>query len=176
MTRLPLLRDDEVGPPELVHAIQARRGGALLDLDRLLLHSPAFTTGWGELMGRVRGALDVPALWREAAMCGVAALTGAEFEFFHHSPLYLQAGGTQQQLAAMRRLADGGVDEAVFDGDLQAVLRLVVEMTQSVQVSDTTFAAARAVLGSDQRMLELIAVIAAYNMVARVLVALKLEP
>jgi alkylhydroperoxidase family enzyme len=176
MPRLPLLRDDEVGPPELVTAIQSRRGGELLDLDRLLLHSPAFTTGWGELMGRVRGALELPPLWREAAICGVAALTDAEFEFFHHSPLYLEAGGTPLQLAAIRHLAEGSALEPVFDPELQAVLQLVIEMTLSVQVSDTTFAATRAVLGTDKRMLELIAVIASYNMVARLLVALNLEP
>ena len=55
-TRLPLLADSQVGPPDVVAAIRARRGGALLDLDRLLLHSPPFAAGWGELMGRVRGA------------------------------------------------------------------------------------------------------------------------
>ena len=54
MTRLPQLTDDQVGPPGLVAAIRQRRGGQLLELDRLLLHSPAFATGWGELMGRVR--------------------------------------------------------------------------------------------------------------------------
>ena len=47
MTRLPQLTDDQVGPPELVAAIRQRRGGHLLELDRLLLHSPAFATGWG---------------------------------------------------------------------------------------------------------------------------------
>ena len=43
-TRLPLLIDDQVGPPDLVAAIRQRRGGDLLALDRLLLHSPAFGT------------------------------------------------------------------------------------------------------------------------------------
>ena len=175
-TRLPLLSDAQVGPPDLVAAIRARRGGGLLDLDRLLLHSPAFATGWGELMGRVRGALEVPPLLRELAMCGVAALTGAEFELFHHAPLYLKAGGSPAQLDALRRLSEGTAGDPLFDADQQAVLALVVEMTRQVKVSDATFARARTVLGSDQRMFELVAVIAAYNMVARILVALNLEP
>ena len=72
-----MLTNEQVGPPDLVASIRKRRGGELTDLDRLLLHSPAFATGWGELMGRVRGALDMPPLLRELAMCGVAALTGA---------------------------------------------------------------------------------------------------
>ncbi len=176
MTRLPLLTDDQVGPPELVASIRQRRGGGLLDLDRLLLHSPAFATGWGELMGRVRGALTVPPLLRELAMCGVAAITGAAFEMFHHAPLYREAGGSQAQLAALQRLREGTANDPVFDDQQQAVLALVVAMTRDVQVDDATFARARAVLGSDQAMFELVGVIAAYNMVARILVVMKLEP
>jgi alkylhydroperoxidase family enzyme len=176
VTRLPLLRDDQAGPPELVAAIRARRGGELLDLDRLLLHSPAFATGWNELLGRVRTALSLKPLWREAAMCGVAVLTGAAFEMHHHAPLYLQEGGSEAQLAALRRLAEGSADDPVFDAEQQAVLALVVEMTQRVRVSDATFARARQALGSDSACFELVGVIAAYNMVARILVALQLEP
>ena len=159
-------------------SIRKRRGGELTDLDRLLLHSPAFATGWGELMGRVRGALDMPPLLRELAMCGVAALTGAEFEFYHHAPIYLEAGGSPEQLAALRRLGEDNAVAAdpLFGPDQQATLALVVEMTRQVKVSDATFARARAVLGSDQKMFELVGVIAAYNMVARILVAMQLEP
>ena len=178
MTRLPLLTNDQVGPPDLVALIRKRRGGDLTDLDRLLLHSPAFATGWGELIGRVRGSLDLPPLLRELAMCGVAALTGAEFELHHHAPLYLAAGGSPAQLAALRRLGEDSAlaTNPLFDLDQQAALALVVEMTRQVKVSDATFARARAVLGSDQKMFELVGVIAAYNMVARILVTMQLEP
>lgn len=178
MTRLPLLTNEQVGSTELVASIRKRRGGELTGLDRLLLHSPAFATGWGELMGRVRGALDLSPLLRELAMCGVAALTGAEFEFYHHAPIYLEAGGSPEQLAALRRLGEDNAVAAdpLFGPDQQATLALVVEMTRQVKVSDATFARARAVLGSDQKMFELVGVIAAYNMVARILVAMQLEP
>ena len=178
MTRLPLLTNEQVGSTDLVASIRKRRGGELTGLDRLLLHSPAFATGWGELMGRVRGALDLSPLLRELAMCGVAALTGAEFEFYHHAPIYLEAGGSPEQLAALRRLGEDNAVAAdpLFGPDQQATLALVVEMTRQVKVSDATFARARAVLGSDQKMFELVGVIAAYNMVARILVAMQLEP
>lgn len=177
-TRLPLLNDAQVGPPDLVAAIRQRRGGELIDLDRLLLHSPAFALGWNEFMGRVRTALGVPPLLKELAMCGVAALNGADFEMHHHAPLYLAAGATEAQLAALHRLgADPGVAaDPVFDATQQAVLALVVEMTRQVQVQDTTYARARAALGSDQAMFEIIGVTAAYNMVSRILVAANLRP
>lgn len=180
MTRLPQLTDDQVGPPDLVAAIRQRRGGRLLELDRLLLHSPAFATGWGELMGRVRGALALSPLLRELAMCGVAALTGAAYEMHHHAPLYLAAGGSPAQLAALQVLASAPAgplaDDPVFDATQQAVLGLVVAMTRDVQVSDAVFDRARSVLGSDRLAFELVGVIASYNMVARILVVMKLTP
>lgn len=178
MTRLPLLTDDQVGPPDLVAAIRQRRGGGLLDLDRLLLHSPVFATGWGELMSRVRSGLALSPLLRELAMCGVAALNRADFEMHHHAPLYRAAGATDAQVAALHRLGDepGLAQDPVFDADQQSVLALVVEMTRDVQVRDATFARVLAVLGSDSLVFELVGVIAAYNMVSRILVALKLEP
>ena len=180
MTRLPQLSDAQVGPPDLVAAIRQRRGGQLLELDRLLLHSPAFATGWGELMSRVRGALSLPPLLRELAMCAVAALTGAAYEMHHHAPLYLAAGGSAAQLAALQRFtgAPAGplADNPVFDDTQQAVLALVAAMTRDVQVSDAVFDRARAVLGNDQQAFELVGVIASYNMVARILVVMKLEP
>jgi alkylhydroperoxidase family enzyme len=52
---------------------------------------------------------------------------------------------------------------------------LTIEMTRQVRVADATFAAVRAVLG-EQATVELVAVIAAYNMVSRFLVALGVEP
>jgi alkylhydroperoxidase family enzyme len=55
-------------------------------------------------------------------------------------------------------------------------MRMTVEMTRGVKVSDATFAEARKVLGSDQLVVELIGVVGAYNMVARFIVALNLEP
>ena len=178
MTRLPQLTDAQVGPADLVASIRQRRGGQLLELDRLLLHSPPFATGWGELMGRVRQSLSLSPLLKELAMCGVAALTGAAYEMHHHAPLYLAAGGTPAQLAAIQRLAHSlaAQDDPVFDAAQQAALGLVVAMTRDVQVSDSVFGRARQALGSDQAMFELIGVIASYNMVARILVALKLEP
>ncbi|MES2717272.1 MAG: carboxymuconolactone decarboxylase family protein [Pseudomonadota bacterium] len=177
-TRLPLLTDAQVGPPDLVAAIRQRRGGELLDLDRLLLHSPAFAVGWNAFMGRVRSDLGIPPLLRELAMCGVAALNDADFEMHHHAPLYLAAGASEAQLALLHRLGaePGLADDPVFDPTQQAVLALVVEMTRQVRVGDATFARARAAMGSDQAMFELVGVIAAYNMVSRILLAMTLTP
>ena len=67
------------------------------------------------------------------------------------------------------------VDAALFDATQRAALQLAVEMTRDVKVGDATFDAARRALGSDRHLFELIGVIAAYNMVSRILVAVGVE-
>ena len=173
MPRIPYKTDAEVGPPELVATIRKRRGGRLGALDRILLYSPAFATGWGELLGRVRSELEVPMALRELAMCAVAVLNEAQYELHHHGPIFLSCGGTVAQLEALRALP--AIDASLFDGTQQATLRLAAEMTRQVKVSDATFAAARRALGSDRHLFELIGVIAAYNMVSRILVAVDVQ-
>ena len=169
MPRIPYKTDAEAGPPELVAAIRTRRGGPLTALDRMLLHSPPFAAGWNELLGRVRNDLAVPMPLRELAMCAVAVLNGAEYELHHHGPLFLANGGTETQLDALRMLP--AIDGTLFDPTQRAVLQLAVEMTRRVHVSEPTFDAARRALGSDRHLFELIGVVAAYNMVSRILVA-----
>ncbi len=174
MPRIPYITDEQAGPPELVEAIRKRRGGRLAELDRLLLYSTPFATGWGLMMGRVRTELALSPLLRELAMLGVAVLNEAEYEFHHHSQPFLEAGGTREQLAALRQLP--AIDEALFDATERAALQLTIEMTRTVKVSDATFDAARTALADDTHLVELIAVISSYNMVSRFLVALDLTP
>jgi alkylhydroperoxidase family enzyme len=169
MPRIPYKTDAEAGPPDLVAAIRKRRGGRLGALDRLLLYSPPFATGWNEMMGRVRNELDVPMPLRELAMCAVAVLNRAEYELHHHGPIFLAQGGTQAQIDALRKLP--AIDEAPFDPTQRAVLHLALEMTRDVEVADATFSVAQRALGDDRHLFELIGVIAAYNMVSRILVA-----
>jgi alkylhydroperoxidase family enzyme len=173
MPRIPYKTDAEVGPPELVAAIRQRRGGRLGALDRLLLYSPPFATGWNEMMGRVRSALEVPMPLRELAMCAVAVLNRAEYELHHHGPIFIAQGGSAAQLEALRRLPQ--IDAPLFDATQRAVLQLTLEMTRDVEVSDATFEAARRALGGDRELFELIGVIAAYNMVSRILVAVGVQ-
>ena len=179
MPRIPYLTDEQAGPPALVDAIRARRGGTLLNLDRVLLHSPPLAEGWNQMMGRVRRDLVLSPLLRELAMCAVAVLNGADYELHHHAPLYLEAGGTEAQLAALGRLREGPeavCADPVFDAVQRAALSLVVQSTRQVAVDDAVFAAARAALGDDRLLFELVAVVAAYNMVSRILVAFGVTP
>jgi len=161
-------------PAALVAAIRARRGGRLLNLDRMLLHSPPLAAGWNGYLKAVRSELALDARLRELAICVVAALNGAPYEFHHHAPEFQRAGGSAAQVEALRRPDQALQATALFDDTTRAVLQLTIEMTRSVAVDDQTFDAVQAALG-DRATVELVAVVATYNMVSRFLVALGIE-
>ena len=159
-------------PAEIVTAIRNRRGGTLLNLDRMLLHSPPFARGWNSFLGAVRNELTVPARLRELVICTVAVLNGAEYEYIQHAPEFLRAGGTQQQLTALLTLKSRPQEDPELpDADLPFI-RLCCEMTRTVSVAPATMQAARKGLENDRQLNELVGVIATYNMVSRYLVAL----
>jgi AhpD family alkylhydroperoxidase len=175
VARLPYLPADLAEPADLVAAVRARRGGTLLHLDRLLLHSPPLARGWNAFLGEVRGGLSLDARLRELAICAVALLNDAPYELHHHAPELLAAGGTRDQLDALERTGGMAWDEPVFDEREQAALRLAAELTRAVAVRDDTIADLRRHLG-ERGTVELVGVVAAYNMVSRFLVALGVEP
>jgi AhpD family alkylhydroperoxidase len=163
---------------ELVARIRARRGGTLLNLDRLLLRSPPFAQGWNTHLGAVRHELSLSARLRELAVCAVAVLNDADYELQQHAPELVRAGGTAAQLeelAQLGRVTQVPEELAAFDAVERAVLQLTLEMTRHVRVSDTTFDRVRAALGDDRQIVELVGVIATYNMVSRFLVALDID-
>jgi alkylhydroperoxidase family enzyme len=168
--RIPFHDENDPAIAALVETIRARRGGQLLDLDRMLIHSPPYAQGWNTLLGAVRRSLDLDAQLRELAICTVARLNDARYEWRQHAPEYLAAGGTQEKLDALDDVASAARDTR-FDALERATLALSLEMTLNVQVSDGTMAEVRRLLG-DRQAVELVGTIAAYNMVSRFLEAL----
>lgn len=181
MPRIPYQPADLAEPAAIVDAIRTRRGGGLLNLDRMLLQSPAFARGWNAFLGEVRTGLSLSPKLRELAMCVVAVINGADYEFMHHAPEFIKAGGNAKQVEALKHddlehLSEQVVKDRIFDAEECATIALTFEMTSHVQVSDETFAAVRAALPNNQHVVELVGVIATYNMVSRFLVALGVEP
>jgi alkylhydroperoxidase family enzyme len=172
---MPYLSDDQLGPPDLVSAIRARRGGKLLNLDRMLLHSPNFAKGWNAMFGAIRNQLSVPAKLRELAIMQIGVLNKAEYEWAQHEGEFLKAGGTREQLQALRNgAATGAADPKLFNEAEQMTLQLTREMTQQIKVSDATMKRARSML-PDAQVVELIGTISGYNMVSRFAVATGLD-
>ena len=169
-------------PDDLVQAILKRRGGALINLDKALLWSEPLARGWNVYLKAVR--TDLPTSWklRELGSCTVALLTGAAYEYHHHAPDFLKAGGTQAELDALQVVcAAYKSDTAIAQSNpaLEAIESIVIQyaaqMTLDVKVSDDVFAQLRQHFNTTQ-IVELTAAVATYNMVARFLVALGVSP
>jgi len=167
MPRIPYLPQDIDEPREIVDDIRSRRRGQLLNLDRMLLHSPPFAQGWNSHLRQVRGKLSLPARLQEMAICAVATLTRADYEFHHHSSEFLAAGGSREELEALRNFRGEDEDLHHFAPKEQAILKLVSEMTLQVSVEDRTFDAVQKEFPDPQQLTELIGIIATYNMVSR---------
>jgi len=169
---IPYVTDDKAGPPDLIEAIRSRRpGGKLLNLDRILLHSPNFTKGWNTMFAAIRGQLALPGKLRELPIMAIAVLNKADYEWVQHEPEFLKAGGTREQLAALKDLK---ADPKLFDATELAALQLTIEMTRDVQAKKATIDKVRSLL-PDQQVIELIGTIAGYNMVSRFLLATGVE-
>ena len=165
-------------PAELVDAILARRGGQLINLDKALLWSEPLARGWNTYLKAVRSELPTSRKLRELGICTVALLTGAQYEYHHHAPDFLAAGGTQAELDALDRVvaqdARQAADAALGEVE-QLVVRYAAQMTLDVRVEDALFDALRRHFNTTE-LVELTAAIATHNMVARFLVALGVTP
>lgn len=175
MARIPYVPADLEEPRAIVDAVRARRGGTLLHLDRMLLYSPELAAGWNTYLGAVRTRLALSPKLRELAMCVVAVLNGAEYEFIQHAPEFRKAGGTQAQVDALRDPDRALRDEANFDATERAALAVAIASTRSVRVPDADFEALLDRLG-ERETVEFVATVATYNMVSRFLVAFEIEP
>jgi alkylhydroperoxidase family enzyme len=164
-------------PQDLVDAILERRGGALLNLDRALLWSEPLARGWNTYLKAVRTGLGASRQLRELGICTVALITGAHYEYHHHAPDYLAAGGTQAALDALQTYVGNGARAVPqgLAGDEALVAEYAAQMTRDVKVDDALFARMQARFETSE-LVEITAAIASYNMVARFLLALGVTP
>ncbi|MEO8188141.1 MAG: carboxymuconolactone decarboxylase family protein [Burkholderiaceae bacterium] len=158
----------------LVAAIEARRGGALMNLDRMLLWSEPVARGWNVYVRALRQEISLAPFVRELAICVVARLTGADYEFHHHAPELRKAGASDAQLEALDD-PDAAATGSQFDELQRAVIQFAIASTRDVKIPDATFDALKQRM-SPTEIVELVAVTAAYNMVARFLLALQVTP
>jgi AhpD family alkylhydroperoxidase len=169
MALLPYADLDTPAAQPLVQRIIAERGH-VLHLYQMLLHSPPLAEGWLTYLSAVRQQLSLPGDLRELVIMRVAILNRAPYEADQHAPIALQEGVTQAQLDELTDWAAS----AQYSPLQRAALQLTDTMTRDVQVPEPVLAAARAVLG-DRQTVELVATIAAYNMVSRFLEALHIH-
>ncbi len=153
----------------LVDRIVAERG-SVLHLYRMLLHSPPIAAGWLQFLTAVRQQCRLSGYTRELVIMRVAALNGATYEAEQHAAIALAEGLTAGQLGEIPTWEPS----KLFGPRDRAVLAYTDAMTRDVQVPDEVFAAVRAAL-DERDLVELTVTIAAYNMVSRVLEALRIH-
>ena len=139
MSRLRGVPPDCAEPAAIVAAIRARRGGKLLNLDRTLLLSAPLASAWNAYLGAIRSGLSVDPKLREIAICGVAILNGAEYEFQQHEPEFRRAGGTALAAQQLRDFATATAHSEIFNAAERAVIALTTQMTTNIEVDDETW-------------------------------------
>lgn len=149
-------------------SIAAERGGIPL-LYQVLLNSAPIAEGWEKMLTAVRNRSGLPASLREMVILRVAVLNRAPYEFEAHRPVALQSGVPEAKIEALRSPELG----AAFMPLERSVLDLADAMTHDVQVGDALFEPLRAHFDA-RGLVELVATIAAYNMVSRFLEALRI--
>ena len=169
MARLAYANVNRPETKALAERIVAERG-SILHLYQMLLHSAPLAEGWLAFLTAVRQRLSLSGALRELVIMRVAILNGAQYEADQHAPIALKEGLTQQQLDALARWEDADA----FTPVERAVLALTDAMTRDVQVPTATLDAVAAHL-SDRETVELVATVAAYNMVSRFIEALAIH-
>ena len=158
----PELRDVEV-------RILAERG-RISPLYQVLLHSLPIAQGWEAMLTAVRNRCAVAADLRELIILRVAVLNRAPYEFEAHVPHALKAGIAPAWIDAVRTPELS----PLFDDRARRVLRLTDHMTRDVQVPDAVMDEMAWHHGPTE-LVELVATVAAYNMVSRFLAAMKID-
>ena len=163
------------GDQEILKAVQARRGErGLIPLDLALLHAPNVAGGWNSLLGAVRTKTSLADDVREIAICRVALINEAWFEWDAHLPILAKAFETEGNVAEkLKVIEEKNPREKGSLSDTQwAVLHYADEMTKHVKVHQSTLHKLKELGMNDQEIVELTVTVASYNMVSRFLVAL----
>jgi alkylhydroperoxidase family enzyme len=172
MARVPLI--NETDHPELaepIGKIKGARGGRLINIYRLMLHSPMLANAWFDLNQAVRYGTEIDGQCRELAVIRIAILNDVEYVQRAHGPVYaLKEGLTAEQVSA---IADWPTS-SLFSQRQRALLAYTDAMTRDLEVADAVFAELRTHF-SERQVVELTMLIGAYNMLTRFLKALKVD-
>jgi alkylhydroperoxidase family enzyme len=127
---------------ELIAKIRAGRRGALINVYKLLLHSPSLAAIWLEFVSAARFKVELEGRLREIVIVRVAHLNRTAYVFKQHVP----------QLSAPEGLSDAECDALAdwrsaktFSARERAALAYTDAMTRDIAVPDEVFDALRAI-------------------------------
>lgn len=173
MARVSLI--DEQGHPELetlIAKIRGGRGGRLLNIYKMLMHSPALAEKWLDQVSAVRWQTDLDGKIREIAIIRIGILNRVDYVIKAHVPAFaVREGLSVEQCTAL----NDWQSSTLFDAQQRAALAYADAMTREVQVGDAVFAELKAHF-NERQIVELTVLIGTYNMHTRVLQALEIDP
>jgi 4-carboxymuconolactone decarboxylase len=165
---------DEQDHPELadlIGKIRAGRRGSLINVYRLLLHSPALAAIWLEFVSAARFKTALDGRLREIVIVRVAHLNRTAYVFKQHVPQLAAPEGLSDAESAA--LADWRSAPS-FSPRERAALAYADAMTRDIVVPDDVFEALRPHF-DERQIVELSVLIGLYNMHTRVFTALGID-
>jgi alkylhydroperoxidase family enzyme len=144
--------------------------GTVLNLYKALLNSPPVMEGWLSFFTAIRQQTVLGGAYRELAILLVGLLNSADYEYRVHLPFAIREGVSEAQTEALKTWRTS----PLFSDKERVVLQYTETITTSVQVSDELFSEVSRYFTS-REVVELTAVIAGYNLVSRILVALQID-
>lgn len=172
MARVSLI-DEKTHPElaELIAKIRGGRGGRLLNIYKMLLHSPAIASAWFEHVSAVRWKTELDGRLREIVIIRIGMLNRVAYVINAHIPAFaLREGLTLEQCDALHDWRDC----ALFDEQQRAALAYTDAMTRDIRVGADIHAELRRHF-SERQIVELTVLIGTYNMHTRVLEALEID-
>ncbi len=157
---------------ELIGKVRAGRRGALINVYKLLLHSPPLAAIWLDFVSTARFKTELDGRLREIVIVRVAVLNRTTYVFKQHVPQLSAPEGLTD--AECNALADWR-KASFFSPREQAALAYTDAMTRDIAVSDAVFAGLRPHF-NERQIVELTVLIGLYNMHTRVFTALGIDP
>jgi 4-carboxymuconolactone decarboxylase len=173
MARVSLVEEkDHPELAELIGKIRAGRRGSLINVYKLLLHSPALAAIWLDFVSAARFKTELDGRLREIVIIRVAHLNRTTYVFKQHVPqLSAPEGLTDQECDSLANWQDA----QSFSTRERAALAYTDAMTHDVTVPDDVFEALRLHF-NERQIVELSVLIGLYNMHTRVFSALRIDP
>jgi len=157
---------------ELIGRIRGARRGRLINVYKLLLHSPALAETWFAHNNAVRWKTELDGRLREMVIVRIGHLTRVPYIVRQHVPnLAIPEGLTLPECEALKDWQDC----TFFDERERAVLSYADSMTRDVEVPDDLFARVKSFF-NERQIVDLTILIGTYNMHARVVRALAIDP
>lgn len=146
---------------ELFDAIAGPRGGVVRGPFAIWLRHPDLVDKANDLGNHLREGTDVPRKLSELSILVTARAWNARYEWFAHERTAANCGVDQAIIEAIR----ANRTPSFADPEEECVYNVTLEVQRDKAISDATYAAAIAAMGED-RVIDLIAIIGFYTMVA----------